>query len=247
VFTPQLIEGAIPWLERMYAARPGLARAFDVAGVHTYAQYPPERPPEVGELFDPPLEAKIQMHAWLLDKQGAGDKPIWITEIGWPVWASVDRAGQARLTVRATILAVHAGASGVFWYTLRDGPHPTTFPPEDAFGLLGNDVDVDAGREAAPKPVYVALKTLLATVGERWATTDPAPISGMPPDGHAVVFRGRSEGDVVAVWTVTTASADVRLDRGTADVIDQMGAIRGTAAAGGSFTIGPDVTYLRAK
>lgn len=235
VFTPQLIEGAIPWLERAYAAAPDLARSFDVEGIHTYALYPPQRAPELGEGADPPLEAKIQMHAWLLAKHGAGDKPMWITELGWPTWGEVDGPGQARLMVRATILAVRAGASGVFWYTLRDGPNPAAFPPEDAFGLLGN--------EATPKPSYVALRALLRVVGERWATTLRAPIGELPADGHAIVFRGAAGSDVVAVWTVTTPSSSVVVERAF-EVVDQRGDARGPVTAGGRVTIGPDVTYL---
>jgi len=262
VFTPQLIEGAIPWLERAYAAEPALPRSFDVAGIHTYALYPPQRAPELGEGADPPLEAKIQMHAWLLAKHGAGDRPMWITELGWPTWGEVDAPAQARLMVRATILAVRAGASGVFWYTLRDGPNPTAFPPEDAFGLLGNDHVApsaadggaadggasdggasDGGREATPKPVYRALRALLRTVGERWATAERAPVTGLPADGHAVVFRGASGPEVIAAWTVTTPSASVVIDR-AGEVLDLYGDRRGAVARGGALPVGPDVTYV---
>ena len=82
-----------------------------------------------------------------------GERPGWdeglwkqITELGWPVYGSVDEAVQARFLVRSTLLAVRAGAEGVFWYTLRDGPRPQDFPPEDAFGLLHPDTP--------PKPAY---------------------------------------------------------------------------------------------
>ena len=245
VFTPQLIEGAIPWLEEAYAASPDLAKSFEIEGIHTYALYPPQRAPELGEGADPPLEAKIQMHSWLLAQHGGAGKPMWITELGWPVYGEVDREGQARLTTRATILAAHAGAGAIFWYTLRDGPHPEAFPPEDAFGLLGNDEDPDAGREAKPKPVYLALRSLLHIVGERWATTAPAPIAGLPSDGFAVVFHGASGPDVTAVWTVTTPSASITLQH-AGSVLDQYGAARGSVAAGGAIAISPAVTYVLA-
>jgi hypothetical protein len=240
VFTPQLIEGAMDWLPKVYAAHPDLGASYEIAGVHTYAFYPPQRAPELGAGNDPPLQDKLRMHAWLLDKSGAGDKPMWITELGWPVYDAVDAAVQARFLVRATILAAQAGASGIFWYTLRDGPHPEAFPPEDAFGLLHNDAVIDAGQEASPKPVYGALKALLAVVGDRWPTTEDAPVRGLPADGRAVVFRGASGGAVVAVWTVTTPSAEVELT-GAADLVDQAGHAKGALV--GKLVVGPDVTY----
>ncbi len=248
VFTPQLIDGAMTFLGKAYDAHPDLASHFEIAGIHTYASYPPERAPEVGELDDPPLEAKIQMHAWLLAQHGGGDKPIWITEIGWPVVeGAVDEAAQARFTVRATILAAHAGASGIFWYTLRDGPDPAAFPPEDAFGLLHDDADPANAKEATPKPVYLALKAMLARVGDMWPTTQDATIDGLPADARAIVFRGASGPAVTAVWTVTTAAATATWRGGPADVVGEMGDTVGSVDAGGSVAIGPDVVYVAAR
>lgn len=246
VFTPQLITGSIDWLSAAYEARPQLAAHFDVLGAHTYQQYPPVRAPEIGEDWDAPLEAKIQMHAWLLAQHGGEGRPIWITELGWPVYDVVDEAGQARLLVRATILAARAGAAKIFWYTLRDGPAPKAFPPEDAFGLLRNDGDFAAGKEGSRKPVFVALRTLLGAVGERWATTDDPRLAGLPADGHAVRFHGAPAGDVIAVWTVTTQGAAVTAAR-EVSVVDALGVEQGTIAAGGGISIGPDPRYLVEK
>lgn len=234
VFTPQIIEGAIPWLGEAYAAHPDLAQHFDVAGVHTYAAYPPQTAPEVGVLADPPLEDKLAMHAWLLAQHGASATPIWITELGWPVYGVVDEATQARFTVRATLLAARAGASAVFWYTLRDGPDPTAFPPEDAFGLLHHD--------STQKPVYVALKTMLAVLGELSAQTDVAPIDGLPSDARAIVFRSASA-TAVAAWTVSSP-ATATWTGGAATITSQSGAAGGTIASGAPLALSPDVTYL---
>ena len=233
VFTPQLIEGAIPWLEDAYAAHQDLATHFDVAGVHTYASYPPQSPPELGELADPPLDAKIQMHAWLLAQHGAAATPIWITEIGWPVYDAVDEATQARFTVRATLVAARQGASGVFWYTLRDGPNPTAFPPEDAFGLLHHD--------SSPKPVFTALQAMLTVLGDLAPQADAAPIS-LPDDARAVVFRGNGK-TVVAAWTIAS-SETITWNGPSATVLDQSGAQTGTIAEGAPLALGPDVTYV---
>ncbi len=234
VFTPQLIDGAITWLEDAYTAQADLAQHFDVAGVHTYMSYPPKLAPELGQLSDAPLEQKLQMHAWLLAQHGASATPIWITEIGWPVYDVVDEGAQARFTVRATLIAVRAGASGVFWYTLRDGPNPTAFPPEDAFGLLHHD--------STPKPVYAALKAMMTTLGDTSPQVDVAPLSGLPPDGHAIVFRGNGT-TAVAAWTVSS-NASATWTGGPGSLVSQSGAPIGPVAQGGSVPLSPDVTYV---
>lgn len=235
VFTPQIIEGAIPFLMDAYAAHPDLAAHFDTAGIHTYATYPPQNAPEVGGLADPPLDAKIQMHSWLLAQHDAGTTPLWITEIGWPVFGVVDEPTQARFTVRATLIAAREGASAIFWYTLRDGPNPTTYPPEDAFGLLHHDT--------TPKPVFGALTEMLRILGDLSPQKDGAMLSlSMVPDARAVVFSGGGK-SAVAVWTVTS-SASVTWSGAAATVIDEMGTTQTPLASGGSVMIGPDVTYI---
>jgi len=233
VFTPQIIEGAIPFLSDAYAAHPDLATHFDIAGVHTYAAYPPQNAPEVGVLEDPPLAAKLAMHAWLLAQNGANATPIWITEIGWPVYGVVDEPGQARLTVRATLIAARYGASAVFWYTLRDGPNPTAFPPEDAFGLLHND--------STPKLVFGALTAMLAVLGDMSAETDMAPISNLASDAQAIVFRGANA--AVAVWSVTS-NQPATWTGPPATVIDEMNQTKTPIATGAPLTVSPDVTYV---
>jgi hypothetical protein len=244
VFTPQLIEGAMQWLGEAYAARPDLAKSFDVAGVHTYQAYPPRTAPELGDAIDAPLEDKLGMHAWLLAQHGAGDDPIWITEIGWPVTNDVDAATQARFTVRATILAARAGASGIFWYTLRDGVNhdPGAFPPEGSFGLLEYDADPTAGKPK-PKPVYVALRALLATVGARW----PAAEIDAPVGARAIRFEGAAGlAPVLAAWAFDAKSASLAAPfAGT--VVAQDGKAGRVVKAGEALSLGGDVIYLVAQ
>lgn len=245
VFTPQLIEGAMQWLGEAYAARPDLAQSFDVAGIHTYMAYPPRVPPESSDDTDPPLEAKIQMHAWLLEQHGAADKEMWITEIGWPVAGEVGEAEQASYTVRATILAARAGAGGIFWYTLRDGPFPEEWPPEDAFGLLRYDPDPAAGNPPSPKPVYSALKVLLATVGERWPLRPDQDAASLQAASGviAVTFEGTDPGPVFAAWRpegqgTWAAPAD-------GELVAEDGASLGSVQKGDPVPVGSAPVYLR--
>lgn len=241
VFTPQLIEGAMQWLGEAYAARPALAKSFDIAGVHTYQAYPPRTAPELGDSIDAPLEDKLRMHAWLLAQHGAASAPIWITELGWPVTNDVDPAAQARFTVRATILAARAGASGIFWYTLHDkADHdPGAFPPEGSFGLLAYDADPLAGKPK-PKPVYVALRALLTTVSARWPAAELAAPSGT----RAVRFEGAAGlAPVLAAWAFDAKGASLAAPFAGA-LVAQDGSSRGTAKVGDALPLTGDVLYL---
>lgn len=62
----------MPWTEGVLKA--GAAEAFDVFAIHPYTcPFPPEG-----------LEKRLAGLRELLAKYGAGDKPIWINEMGWP-------------------------------------------------------------------------------------------------------------------------------------------------------------------
>jgi hypothetical protein len=184
------------------------------------------------------------MHAWLLAQHGGGSAPIWITEIGWPVMDGLDEPAQARYLVRATILAARAGVSGIFWYRLRDGPNPQSFPPEDAFGLLHYDPNPAAGNPPSPKPAYVALRALLTIVGERWPDPGDPATAGLPVDVYAVAFTGSAPGTVYAAWT-----ADGKSESFTSpidgEVLNEDGSTRGPVKKGATVTIDGDVTYVR--
>jgi hypothetical protein len=233
---PILQLGAMDFLSQAFAAAPDLAASYDVAAIHTYMAYPPHDPPEHGENLDPPLRAKIEMHAWLQQLHGAADRPLWITEMGWPTYARVSAQEQADYTARGTILAARYGAEAIFWYTLRNGEEIGDIVPEGGFGLREY---APAGADgSAPKPAFVALQTLLTVVGERWASSDDPQLEGMPADGYAVRFSGPGGADVLALWTIET-NAMVQLPA-AAELIDQQGEHRGSSD---QVAIGPSVTY----
>lgn len=246
-FTPQLVTGAIDYLGMAFDHVPTLADRIDVAGIHTYMLYPPVAAPErLDDPTDAPLIGKLQMFEWLLHENRADAHPIWITELGWPVYGSVDRATQARYLVRGLLLAALAGAERVFVYDLRDGPHgnePSYFPPEDAFGLFEYVADPSAPVQLVPKPSFTALRALLEVTGDRHPVVRSAGVRGLPADGYTAVFEGTGGRDVVAIWTVTTTGATVTLDRDV-DVIAQDGTAMGRATKGTPIPIGNDVVYL---
>lgn len=148
-----IVTDAVSFLEDAFTADPRLGRWFDVLALHPYAHYPPQAAPEANDGREQPVGLMLARLRALLAYYGA-PRPIWVTELGWPVYGTVDEAQQARFSVRAAVEAMAAGAERVCLYTLDDGPNPTAFPPEDAFGLYHHDGTL--------KPAARALQTLLS-------------------------------------------------------------------------------------
>lgn len=146
-----IVTDAATFLEDAFTADPRLGRWFDVLALHPYPHYPPQAPPEADDGREQPVALMLARMRALLDYYGA-PRPIWVTEYGWPVYGAVDEAAQARYLVRGAVEALAAGAERACVYTLDDGPNPTMFPPEDAFGLYRYD--------GTPKPAAHALHTL---------------------------------------------------------------------------------------
>ena len=70
-----------PWLEALYEAEPALGDYFDGLAAHPYGSGPPQA-------YDPERRDRSQTRRVeeldrILGEHGDGDKPIWITELGW--------------------------------------------------------------------------------------------------------------------------------------------------------------------
>ena len=149
------------WVARAYDS--GAAGWFDVMATHPYmgvADSPPETPDDgAGKTLD----AVRGLHT-LMAAHGDGDKPIWITEMGWsthgntsdtPDWArGVSPSVQADYLVRALekVRDEHPYVSRFYWYRERD--KSTGDVHDDNFGLLTEDLQ--------GKPAYRALAGYLA-------------------------------------------------------------------------------------
>ena len=164
-FHTQFIDGHITFLTAAQEAHSNLADSYDAMGFHPYALYPPQTAPE-GEApaFDWPLWRMAGAVQEVMATYGAGDRPLWTTEVGWPVYKDVDTDTQAAFLVRAVLHLNALDAHPVCWYNLYDGPEPEAFPPEDAFGLLTHG-DPSTGVAPEPKPAFLALSQL----GNRFA------------------------------------------------------------------------------
>jgi hypothetical protein len=84
-------DGATPldWLTGMYAAVPDLGSYFDAVAVHPYANGSPlTYTPGAGDRWQ---SRRIERIHDALVARGAGDKHLWVTEVGW---ATCRRAGE---------------------------------------------------------------------------------------------------------------------------------------------------------
>jgi polysaccharide biosynthesis protein PslG len=101
--------------------RAGARGLFDAAAIHPYAATP-----------DDSMQRVMELRA-LMRRFGDGEKPIWITEVGWasggaPSGLTVDPKRQAAYLTETFELAAdrreRLGIAGVVWYSLRDTPGP---------------------------------------------------------------------------------------------------------------------------
>jgi len=210
------IPGEVPFATETFAKTPGLASALAAFGVHVYTRYPPAAPPEL-ELDDGGLGGdEVSMPSMLtrtdalLDAVGMHAAPIWVTEIGWPVFGPVSLALQADYLARALLLGVAHRASAVCVFTVFDGPNTQQFPPEDDFGLFALGPGASE-QTATPKPsarVLAALVRLLAGLATEAPGEGARPAQGLDvplaPDLRAVTFvpsAVSSTSRVVALWS----------------------------------------------
>ena len=222
------------FLQLLYRAHPQIGAAYDVLAFHPYMEYPPAIAPEVDDAANDEVAVArmvAQLRAVLAYYGDDPNRPIWATEIGWPTYKTVDEELQARWLVRSLLLLAGAGVERVYWYTLFDGPNPTAYPPEDAFGLFHYDDPGDGTFAPTPKLAWTALSNLIATASTLAVTADvSAQLAGAPPDAHAYVLSdpsGASARRVTVVWRTDDAAPPVMIavpvGQGPLQVVDLVG------------------------
>jgi polysaccharide biosynthesis protein PslG len=129
-------------------AAAGVWSSFDILSLHPYVD---PATPESGNLLAS-TDAVATLAARL------GEKPIWVTEIGWASGSSDrDPAGtaneqtQANNLVRALLLLWRAGAERIFWYALKDDTN-------NPYGLVA--LGTGSADYSVLKPAFNAFRTL---------------------------------------------------------------------------------------
>jgi hypothetical protein len=148
-------KAGVNWVRAMYRAVPHLTRFIDGIAVHPYSYAglgPGVRTDKYPLLGQTRRVAAIQRE---FAHHGAGNVPMWITEIGWPSCteglACVDEATQARNIRRLGLVARHRWpyVRALFVYNLRDYNSSAT---DGHFGLERID--------ASKKPAWGAFRQL---------------------------------------------------------------------------------------
>jgi len=129
-------------------AAAGAWDSFDILALHPYVD---PATPESGNLV-----ASTDA-VWALATR-LGEKPIWVTEIGWASGPSerdpsstADEQTQANNLVRALLLLWRAGAERIFWYTLKDDTN-------NPYGLVA--LGAGSADYSVLKPSFYAFRTL---------------------------------------------------------------------------------------
>lgn len=155
------------FLEAMYQA--GARDYFDALGAHPYGfAYPPGDPQGTHDGLN--LARLLDLRE-IMEAHGDGDKPIWITELGWTTagvgegsWLTVTPQQQADYLTGAWRRAREWPWLQVFTvWNLSQGPRPERvegLPPTDE--MAGYSLLDESGE---PRPAYHALRTEL---NQRW-------------------------------------------------------------------------------
>jgi len=153
--------GRVDWIPGMYAAEPDLGRYFDAVSVHPYGGNPDVYTPG-GNTDDQPARLE-QVHAELAAR-GDGDKPLWVTEIGWSTCSGasdcVTEAQQAQYLeefLRDAVTIWSSYVRAVFVYDLRDIAPAPADDQQAWFGLLRPDL--------SRKPAWTVLHNFAQQLG----------------------------------------------------------------------------------
>lgn len=222
-FHSMIIDGHIPFLQQTYDAHPDLSAYFDAMAMHPYPFYPPQAAPEgPPEDFEWPFWDMVAGVRQVMADHDAGDRPIWVTEVGWPVFWSVTEELQAAYLVRGFLHLVALDAAPVCWYTLFDHDKPSVFAAEDFFGLLTSGVDTDGIPQ--PKPVFHALAQLGVRFGQHRIVRDLHAAKLVPKGAFGYELLGPDGDRWWVVWShPSPGTAIVALPAAPLQVLSQLG------------------------
>lgn len=192
--------GVWGFLSQTFETHPDLCAHFDALAIHPYSflqMLPPEEGAEFMGVYQPGMVGMIEEAREILAAHGCADKPIHLTEAGWPdLYIGLET--QAAYLVRGIVLALSAGAESWYRYTFWDGEiTPTTdIPSEERFGFFTwpNDETTQA------KPVYLAYQVL----GTQWKdfrfAGNLSAALGWEESLHALAFRDNTNRWLLALW-----------------------------------------------
>ncbi len=246
VFLPQVLTGGVDFARQSFEARPSLAHALTAFAMHAYTLYPPRSSPESDAWPEVAHTRKVSQMAAMLEGAGYSlDRPLWISELGWPVTTTVTESLQAAWLVRAVLLSALSGVDGVWIYQLGDGPSASDLVPEDRFGIFRYDANTGDAIDPVEKPSAAALRALFTRFG-RSRVTGRETLEGAPSDAFAVALIDGDGRRAMALWRSNDAAPAWRWTPPPgATVTDLRGADVTVAATGVAVTGDPVFVALR--
>ncbi|HEY3083025.1 MAG TPA: hypothetical protein VGM69_24305 [Chloroflexota bacterium] len=218
---------------------------FDVLPVHVY-----DRAARVYELPHGYVGYPSFAGFHALMKRRGFDKPIWVNELGVPVWdygtgqkapGRATQDEQAAFVLQAFAYGLAAGNDRHFFFQLYDdgaGAVDSQRGPAEYFGLIAND--------GAPRPAYQTYRTALDLfAGARLATRvnsgRTADKKKDPKGIEMISLWGTARGRVTVAWNAEgggPVEARVPAIAPTAQLLDKLGRVTGSVSAqNGAFTV----------
>ncbi len=189
----------IEFLQDVFNSMPDAGNYFDTFAFHPYMYpYPPSLPPEQDS---PPSQGSIitviEGLRSELDKLKVNNKPLWITEVGWPVGKSLSEELQAAYLIRSLLLSLTRGVEIYCWYTTWDEDGSLFPEAENYFGLI-HHFNPDNDPSPQPKKAYYALKNLFTLAGNYNVVLDSSRI-----EGNSFKIELRTVKDtLIVIWEV---------------------------------------------
>jgi len=240
------------FLMRVHEEHPDICNYMDAMAIHPYTflqQTSPELPVDFGLWAYGNLEEMIDHARVLLDEIGCPDKPLYLTEIGWPHYL-IGQARQGAYLARGLLIAAAKQVDAYFWYTFWDNEIHSMPPTEDTFGLF-----TWPGGEIKPKPAYAALLAAHALLGESRFAGDLSAAMAWEQDLHALAFVADDGRWTIGLWSSRASGGSVAMSvplhsacDGAWELYDQEGALldSGVAATGEvEADLSGNVVYLR--
>jgi polysaccharide biosynthesis protein PslG len=189
------------FLVRVHDEHPDICQYFDGMAIHPYTfiqQSNPEWTLESNLIPYPDTLQAIDHARELLDRIGCGDKPIHLTEFGWPSLLIGPRR-QAEFLARGLLLSASREIEYFFWYTFWDGSGGASLPTEDYFGLFTYPYTQDPPA-TEPKPSYEALLAIHDLLGSSRYAGDLGNALGWLNPQYALALADENGLWTIAAW-----------------------------------------------
>ncbi len=194
----EFIMGAPLFLEKSLEYFPDLGNYFDILAYHPYQFYPPVAAPESGSFPEVPIYKMNQNMLNILKKHGL-QKPLWITEVGWPTVYPLTLTQQAEYLVRSFALSYATGAKMYLYFTFWDSDiHKAIYPAEAEFGLYNYPYST-TDYEKLAKPAWFAYKNVVELLGGKTFTGLCKVVENDPELVYALRFENKKE-KICVVW-----------------------------------------------